>query len=656
MIKTNTLSILSAPGVTIMLHKSTHLTRLTLVCACAFVLMLGTLSGLSYAQAQQAHSPNAIYSVTSTNSGGTGSLRQAILMANMNPGADTINFNLTGCPCVISLSLGLPIITETLTIAGPGVNQLAIDGNNSVRLFNSADVPLTISNLTMQHGNTAGKGGAIRTQGVLTLTNVNVLDNSSGDNGGGVYSENDVTLSGGRFENNHITGSFGGALYADYILSVSGTQFINNSADSDGGAIYASYVYMNNGYLAGNQSISSSGAAIEASEVHLTETVFISNTAFDHGGAIQTTYAVINGGSFESNQSIDGGGGGLYAYSSVTVNGTQFISNTASQFGGGLYADGELTLVNAEFIGNISLDNGGGAYASGETLVNGGRFENNIGGGDGGGALATGNILTVNGTQFVSNTNPSSGGGAVYTMGSVQVNGARFERNYGYGSGGAINSYGGLINNSTFISNVAGYVGGGMYAAGTLTATGNTFIANNAPRGGAVYNIVGDALFVNSLFARNTATISGTALYFDLARDVHFIHNTIASPTLSSGAAIYITTGTLHITNTIIASQSIGVHNIGGIVIPRFNLSYNNGAITQGPITGASNNITGDPRFANPALDNYHLITGSAAIDAGTNAGITFDFDGDSRSQDAGYDIGYDEFAPRYIYLPFITK
>jgi len=59
------------------------------------------------------------YSVTTTNDSGTGSLRQAILDANTNPGANTITFGLTGTPpFTINLASMLPAVTNALTIDG----------------------------------------------------------------------------------------------------------------------------------------------------------------------------------------------------------------------------------------------------------------------------------------------------------------------------------------------------------------------------------------------------------------------------------------------------------------------------------------------------------------------------------------------------------
>lgn len=76
----------------------------------------------------------ASFTVTNLNDSGAGSLRQAILDANLNPGADVISFGVTGS---INLLSALPDIIDTLTIDGttaPGFNGsplVAINFNNN---------------------------------------------------------------------------------------------------------------------------------------------------------------------------------------------------------------------------------------------------------------------------------------------------------------------------------------------------------------------------------------------------------------------------------------------------------------------------------------------------------------------------------------------
>ena len=63
--------------------------------------------------------------------------------------------------------------------------------------------------------------------------------------------------------------------------------------------------------------------------------------------------------------------------------------------------------------------------------------------------------------------------------------------------------------------------------------------------------------------------------------------------------------------------------------------------------------MLGDPAFGS----NYHLTASSAAIDAGLDAGVAVDYDGDSRPWAGGFDIGADEYPDRErIMLPFIRR
>ena len=89
------------------------------------------------------------YHVTNTNDSGTGSLRQAILDANANLGADSVVF-VTGLRGTIRLTSGELLITDDLTIQGPGAKQLSVSGNNASRVFEIASgLDVAISGLTI---------------------------------------------------------------------------------------------------------------------------------------------------------------------------------------------------------------------------------------------------------------------------------------------------------------------------------------------------------------------------------------------------------------------------------------------------------------------------------------------------------------------------
>jgi hypothetical protein len=150
-------------------------------------------------------------------------------------------------------------------------------------------------------------------------------------------------------------------------------------------------------------------------------------------------------------------------------------------------------------------------------------------------------------------------------------------------------------------------------------------------------------------------------LYLIATGTLDLIHTTIASPTLAGGAAIFFNNGAARITNTIIASHSIGILQAGGAATENYNLFFGNTTDRVGVGAGA-NSLNGNPAFANPAADDYKLTSASSAIDQGLDVGVTSDFEGEIRPQVGGPDIGYDEspFAAvpplDLIYLPIMLK
>ena len=104
------------------------------------------------------------------------SLREAIVAANTNPGADDVpvpagNYLLT---------LGQLTVSEDVDISGAGESNTIIDGNDTDRVFLiSSATTVTINTLTIQNGNDFYYGGGIANYGgTLTLNNATVSGNS----------------------------------------------------------------------------------------------------------------------------------------------------------------------------------------------------------------------------------------------------------------------------------------------------------------------------------------------------------------------------------------------------------------------------------------------------------------------------------------------
>lgn len=78
----------------------------------------------------------ATFTVNNTNDAGTGSLREAILMANSNPGLDTIHFNIGSASRTLDLLTALPALSDSVTIDAS--TQPGFSGTPVVQLNGSA--------------------------------------------------------------------------------------------------------------------------------------------------------------------------------------------------------------------------------------------------------------------------------------------------------------------------------------------------------------------------------------------------------------------------------------------------------------------------------------------------------------------------------------
>lgn len=109
---------------------------------------------------------------------GPDSLRAAVVAANANPGADTIDFATTG---TIGLTSGQLNISDSLTINGPGANSLTVSSNHASRVFGIAGDPtVTIAGLTVANGSSSSGGGIYMAGGNLTVANCTVIGNYAG--------------------------------------------------------------------------------------------------------------------------------------------------------------------------------------------------------------------------------------------------------------------------------------------------------------------------------------------------------------------------------------------------------------------------------------------------------------------------------------------
>src|SRR5215469_12437429 len=106
-----------------------------------YFLMLVAICSIPFALAQRnatnrsVAKPATTIVVTNTNDSGSGSLRQALADAN---DGDTIDA--TGVSGTILLTSGQLDVHKSITLNGPGANNLTVDGNAQSRVFYVHDV------------------------------------------------------------------------------------------------------------------------------------------------------------------------------------------------------------------------------------------------------------------------------------------------------------------------------------------------------------------------------------------------------------------------------------------------------------------------------------------------------------------------------------
>ena len=228
-------------------------------------------------------------------------LRQAIDMANLNGGNETITFDSTifATAQTIELTSGpleLSDTTGTETITGPS-GGLTISGGNASRVFQVDEgVTASITGLTISGGQAAGNGGGVNNSGTLSLTDCTVSGNTavkSGGtaDGGGIYNNGTLSLTDSTIAGNGASGSYPGSycggLFNKGTLTVTSSTIAANSA----------------GYF-GVGGIANLGTAT------LTDTIVADNTdgsrPFDINGTVAGTYNLIGAGSSGLVNGVDG--------------------------------------------------------------------------------------------------------------------------------------------------------------------------------------------------------------------------------------------------------------------------------------------------------------------------------------------------------------
>jgi predicted outer membrane repeat protein len=232
----------------------------------ATMLFLLGLAGpeLSALEPKAAKIPQKNFMVTTTADSGEGSLRQAILDANANPGPDIIRFDSTSglfdTPQVIKLTSELPDLVGEVTIDGYIKGRLwkatgvTVSGSRKFRVFRVAPgAKVVIKYLSIADGR-AEDGGGIVNRGELIVKSTTFSGNSAANDGGVVANMGGtLTIINSTLVDNRA-GNRGGAL-ADTggSTTVTNCTFSGNVAKKGGGLFSSGTLLVRNTILANSQ-------------------------------------------------------------------------------------------------------------------------------------------------------------------------------------------------------------------------------------------------------------------------------------------------------------------------------------------------------------------------------------------------------------------
>ncbi|MDZ8085594.1 MAG: Calx-beta domain-containing protein [Nostoc sp. DedQUE12b] len=248
---------------------------------------------------------NTTYIVTNTNDSGIGSLRQALINANNDPGIETIIFDQTGIfgdatPDTITLTSGQLNITEGVIIQGTGANKLTISGNNTSRIFN-ASASLSIDGLKITGGNAgSSNGGGIYSTSSVTATNSTISGNTANTSGGGIYSTSSVTATNSTISSN-TANTNGGGIYSSTTTLINSTVS-SNTVKVNGGGIYSGGGTISNTTIFGNTADSDNNNAGNGGGIYRSAgTWSISNSIIAGNIDLGNQGADISGANFNGN-------------------------------------------------------------------------------------------------------------------------------------------------------------------------------------------------------------------------------------------------------------------------------------------------------------------------------------------------------------------
>lgn len=233
-------------------------------------------------------------------------------------------------------------------------------------------------------------------------------------------------------------------------------------------------------------------------------------------------------------------------------------------------------------------------------------------------------------------------GGACYTA-SIYGNGNLISNNVAGTLGGAgydASFYNCMLVNNSALGNYGGAVYGKSVCSNCVIRGNSAAIRNGSAGYGA--SAASPGKFYNCLVTENHANWGYAFENYITLVNCTIVSNTCGWPTRAAGIGEI----SVYATNCIIHANINGGSVVSNYSTLVAGLTH---CLTTPDPTGApydgGGNITGEPRFVNAAIGDYHLATvRSPGIDAGATVEIGDDLDGVARPQHGYYDMGCYEY------------
>jgi CSLREA domain-containing protein len=556
-----------------------------------FVIVTWVLTALSPIGVTPAYAASLVVNTAAdTNDGACNAtnctLREAIITANSQAGADSITF---AGDYIITLASALPQLIDDLTIDGSG-HSVTVSGNHAVGVFDiQSGVVVTMSRLSIIDGATA-TGGGIFNRGRLTVSHSTFSGNSTSGVGGGISNVGTLMVSYSTFSGN--SAQAGGGLYNSAgTLTVSNSTFSGNSATTLGGGLRGNTGAMTvtHSTLSGNSAGNGGGGVANVSGPLYLRNSLIANNSLSGGECLNqgTFTANVNnliedgscspalsgdpllgplgnyGGSTQSfallpgSPAIDAAGDctpylnpdedqrgvarpqssacDIGAYEAKEQIGPDFVVNLGDDSDDGacdLFGVGTLDCTLREAINAANSQAGANTitFAGNYTITLGGRLPN----------VTTEMSIIGNGasnTIVQASASPNTAAYRVFTVdttGNLTLNGLTVQNgcNSGCLSGGGVYNGGAMtISSVVFKANYATYGGGLHNSSSNLTLTNVTFSGNWGPNGGGMNNFNSSPTLTNVTFSGNSASNGGGL------RNEAGSNPTLANVTFSGNAA-----------------------------------------------------------------------------------------------------------------------